>query len=371
VPDIYPTLYRTLLRRIAPERAHRLGLVGLRSAQRFGGLPFLRRFAAADDSRLQCRLFGLSFANPLGVAAGMDKDAEAIPALFALGFGHIEVGTVTPRPQPGNDRPRLWRLPAERALVNALGFPSRGAHAMKTALERLDRTQLPVNGVLGINLGKNRDTPLQEAATDYADLISALDPLADYFTINVSSPNTPGLRELQQATYLRELLAKAKDALAQAARARGGPERPLLLKLSPDLPDEQLPPVAEAALAGGVSGLVATNTTIEREGVAPAWRSLPGGLSGPPLKERSRHVIKLLYRTVGDHVPIIGVGGVGSATDALAHIRAGASLVQLYTAFVYGGPATAGKILSDMLAVADAEKWSHVSELVGVDTRRG
>lgn len=364
-PFLYPSLYRLFLGKLDPERAHRLGLTGLRLAQNRLGLRLLHGFAASEDSRLRQELFGLTFLNPLGLAAGMDKDAEAVPAMFALGFGHVEVGTVTPRPQPGNERPRVWRFSRVGALINALGFPSVGAEAVAETLNALDRSRLLANGPLGINLGKNRDTSLDRAAADYAYLIDALYLVADYFTINVSSPNTPGLRALQTAEQLEPLLRAAMAAMARAAERHGGPVRPLLLKLSPDLTDDELPAIAETAASCGVSALIATNTTIGRNGVDPRGRDLPGGLSGSPLRSRARQVIRLLFDAVGRRVPIVGVGGVGSAEDAIGHIRAGASLVQLYTGFVYGGPAAPGRIVKGMSELADREQWSSISQLVG------
>lgn len=367
----YAALYRHLLRRIDPERAHGLALTGMAALARTPlGLALLRAKSAPTDPRLAVERWGLRFANPLGVAAGMDKDARACAALLALGFGHVEVGTVTPRPQPGNARPRLWRLPEQRALINALGFPSDGATRLAQRLAAwrrgLERRGQVAPGIVGVNLGKNRETALAGAAADYCALVDALDPWADYFTVNVSSPNTPGLRQLQLADTLATLLTVVVAAQRRAAARRGGAPRPLLVKLAPDLDEAELEAMAEAAARSGVDGLVATNTTVARPVDLPASaRALPGGLSGPPLRDAARRVIRRLYRSVGGRLPIIGVGGVSSAEDLLGHVRAGASLVQVYTGFVYGGPGTAGTWLRELGATADREGWRSLDELVG------
>ncbi|MBK8481239.1 MAG: quinone-dependent dihydroorotate dehydrogenase [Proteobacteria bacterium] len=372
---LYPALFEHVLRRVEPERAHALALAGLAALARTpGGLALLRSRAAPADPRLEVRRWGLRFPNPLGLAAGMDKDARACEALLALGFGHLEVGTVTLQPQPGNARPRLWRLPDERALINALGFPSGGAALVAQRLKRLRQRSLlgrkGACGIVGLNLGKNRATALADAAADYCALVEALDAVADYFTVNVSSPNTPGLRQLQLADALAELLTAVRQAADRVAAARGGARRPLLVKVAPDLDEAELEAIADAAIRAGVDGLVATNTTVARPAaLAEALRALPGGLSGPPLLEAARRVIRRLYRSVRQRLPIIGVGGVSNATEVLDHLRAGASLVQLYTAFVYGGPGTAGAIARDLGAAADREGWRAIDELVGSDLR--
>lgn len=364
----YGLLFKTLLRHIDPERAHRLGLKVLRAAQGHrSGLALLGRHVPPADARLATTVFGLHFANPVGLAAGMDKDGEVVSALFALGFGHVEVGTVTPEPQPGNPAPRLWRLIAERALINALGFPSRGARSLRDHLEALDDSLDGRRGVLGINLGKNRETALDQAHEDYARLLRELFDLADYFTVNVSSPNTSGLRLLQLEENLRALLVAVLETNRQVAAAHKVGPKPVLLKISPDLADGEIPVLVRVAAEAGISGIVATNTTTERSGLAPPYDRLPGGLSGAPLRARSREVIRIVYREVGARCPIIGVGGVSTGEELLAHVRAGASLVQLYTGFVYGGPATAGSILRELSAAADRDGWRSLAELVGCE----
>jgi dihydroorotate dehydrogenase len=362
---MYQRLYNTGITRIDAERAHRLALRGLASAQSLpGGLRTLAHYAPEPDERLRLRVWDLPFANPLGVAAGLDKDGEAVEALLALGFGHVEVGTITLRSQPGNDRPRIWRVPEESAVINAMGFPSSGAAAVRAHL-----ISLRAKGVVGINIGKNRDTPLERAAEDYAGLIATLFPIANYITVNISSPNTPGLRSLQMADDLAHLLAAVREANERAATLARRDPKPLLIKIAPDLTDAEIEGVADAAVANGARGIVATNTTTTRDGLSAEYHDLPGGLSGPPLREQANHVVRVLYRRVGDQIPIIGVGGISNGADALARIRSGATLVQLYTAFTWAGPSLPGQILRDLTADADRHGWNSILDLVGADAR--
>lgn len=370
--DLYQLAFKHYISHVDPEKAHDRAIRGLRLAASVpGGLFALRRFAPSVDSRLSRELWGLRFENPLGVAAGLDKEAEAYAALFALGFGHVEVGTVTPRPQPGNPQPRVWRLVEQRAVINAMGFPSQGSRAV---LGRLGggkaRAQREANGhILGVNLGKNKDTPQERAAEDYAQLVETFFEVASYFVINISSPNTPGLRDLQLGDHLAALVGVAVAANARVAARHAEPPRPLLVKIAPDLEPDEIEAVSEKAVTAGAAGIVATNTTTSRAGLPAEHASKPGGLSGSPLFARSREVIARVYRTVGDRVPIIGVGGVASADQALAHIRAGASLVQLYTGFIYGGPLMIGRMLGQLSAAADREGWKSLDELVGIDSQ--
>lgn len=358
---LYEELNKRAIRRIEPERAHGLALRGLAQTwQMPGGRRILTRQAPPQDERLRLRVWDLPFANPLGVAAGLDKDGLAVEPLIALGFGHVEVGTVTMRPQPGNDRPRVWRVPEHGAVVNAMGFPSGGAAALRSRL-------LPLRppGVIGINIGKNRDTPAERAGDEYAGLVAALFDVAQYFTVNVSSPNTPGLRSLQMADQLSSLLAHIREANERTARVLRRDPRPLLVKIAPDLDEAEIEGVAEAAAANGATGIVATNTTTGRGGLPEQYRDYPGGLSGAPLREQADHVARVLYRRIGDQIPIIGVGGIATGADAVERIRSGATLVQLYTSFIYGGPGLPGRILREMSEIADREGWSSVVDLVG------
>jgi dihydroorotate dehydrogenase len=345
-------LATALLRLLPPEGAHRAALTLLRR-----GLVPARPGPA--EPALRVRLWGLDFANPLGMAAGFDKDAEAIDPLLRLGFGFVEIGSVTPRPQPGNPRPRLFRLPPDRAVINRMGFNSRGHDFARRGLaaRRL--------GPVGVNLGKNKDS--EDAAADYAAGIAALGPLADYLVVNVSSPNTPGLRDLQRAAALRPLLA----ALL-AARDRLAPHRPpLLLKLAPDLGPEERAGIAGLVLETGIDGLILTNTTTARPpGLASPARGETGGLSGRPLLAPSTAVLADFYRLTEGRLPLVGVGGIASGDDAYAKVRAGASLLQLYTALIYEGPGLVGRINRELAALLRRDGFPDLASAVGADHRR-
>ena len=336
-------LLRPLLFTLSPELAHGVAFRALSSWQ-----ALLQRRAAApaaDDALLSRTLWGLRFANPLGLAAGFDKNG-ALPHVWpALGFGFAELGTVTALAQPGNPAPRLFRLADERALINRLGFNNAGAAAVAQSLARrlaAGRPAVP----LGINLGKSKLAPLEHAADDYVASLRLLAPLADYVAINVSSPNTPGLRDLQSEAQLGPLLARLHAENVALASARGAVAPPLLLKLAPDLADEALPGIVEIARAHRVAGLIATNTTISRAALPPDHRlaAEAGGLSGAPLRARATAVVRQLRRLTRGDLPIIGVGGVFSGADAYEKIRAGADLVQAYTGFIYGGPGFAPRV---------------------------
>ena len=325
-------LLRPWLFRCDAEHAHEFALRWLSRLPRIpGALACVRALHAVQAPSLVRHVFGLEFANPLGVAPGLDKNAIAVEALFALGFGHVEVGTVTPRPQPGNDRPRLFRFPAQGALVNRLGFNNEGVEAMARRLAALP-PRAP-GRVLGINIGKNKDTPNAEAAADYALAARALHAYADYLTVNVSSPNTPGLRDLQSRATLAELLR------ATLPEAKG---KPVLVKLAPDLEDSTLCELLDAAGEFGAAGVILTNTTLARTGITTAEA---GGMSGAPLFPLALAKVGLAARHLRGRLPIIGVGGVHSTGTAQQMLAAGAALVQLYTGFVYGGPALPARIL--------------------------
>lgn len=329
---------RSLMFRLPPERAHALALGGLRFATALPPVRWMLRRRYCEPWSTPIEVAGLSFPNPVGLAAGYDKDALGWPALTTLGFGHIEVGTVTPRPQPGNPPPRVFRLPEDAALINRMGFPGRGAEFVAARLRRIPR---PPGVVLGVNIGKNKDTPLEAAVDDYLSLLATFAPLADYLAVNVSSPNTEGLRRLQARAALEDLLGR----LAAARRELEGPRPPIFVKLAPDLDEQGLDDAVGAILDSGMDGIVATNTTIAREGLRGARREEQGGLSGAPLAERSTAMIAAIHERTGGRVPIIGVGGVRTATDAKAKLDVGASLVQVYTGLIYEGPAMVRRIL--------------------------
>jgi dihydroorotate dehydrogenase len=349
-------LARAILWRLDPETAHDLTLWLLRH-----GLGPVARMP--DDPILATRVWGREVANPIGLAAGFDKNAAVAGPMLRLGFGFIEVGSITPAPQPGNPRPRVFRLAEDEALINRLGFPCEG---MAVAAERLHRWRAEsLGGLIGANLGKNRET--QDAAADYAAGARALGPLADYLAINVSSPNTPGLRALQGGAELRRIVDAVRAALAQAV-----PEAapPLLVKIAPDLSEADIADIAAVALEPGVAGLIVGNTTVERPAeLAGRHRAEAGGLSGRPLFARSTAVLGAIYRLTEGRVPLIGVGGVASAADAYAKIRAGASLVQLYTALVYQGPGLVTRIKTGLAELLRRDGFTNLAEAVGAGHR--
>ena len=341
-------LAKPMLFRLDAETAHRL-VLGMVSAWPLADPPH-------SPDALNTRVFGIDFGNPVGLAAGMDKDAIAPAAWQSLGFGFAELGTITPRPQPGNSRPRVWRLTGHRALINRLGFPSKG---METVARRIDefRGQRPKIRI-GINIGPNKDTPADRVADDYAALAGRLGTLADFVVINLSSPNTPGLRAFQSPERLREIRV-ALDA-AHAPNVR------YLIKLSPDIASEELAPICETIVELGFEGIVATNTTLARKEVGVST-SYEGGLSGAPLRDRSRETIRAIRRVVGTRIPIIGVGGIASAADGYGHIRAGASLVELYTGLIYEGPGLVKAINTGLAALLRRDGFRSISEAVGAD----
>jgi dihydroorotate dehydrogenase len=330
----YRAFFRLALQRIDPERAHALAIRSLRLLAAVpGALALLHRLLDPRREGIGIRVLGLDLATPLGVAAGLDKDATAFDPLLALGFGAVEVGTVTARPQPGNPRPRASRLPRDRALLNAMGFPSEGAEAVARRLARRR-----VAGALGVNVGKSREVALEDAVADYRESARLLAPHADYLVLNVSSPNTPELRRLQAGERLRTLVEGVREELGAA-----GLFPSLLVKLAPDLDDAEIEEIAALASRLRLDGIVAVNTTTDHE-VAPRSREEiearghGGGVSGPPLQRRALEVLDLLRAGAGDQLPLISVGGIETAEDAWERILRGASLVQAYTGFVYGGP---------------------------------
>ena len=339
-------LYRMVLRRVPAETAHRLafGLIGVFGSVAAvpGAAWLLRRWLGPRDPVLRVRALGLEFPGPLGLAAGFDKDARGTRGLAALGFGFVEVGTVTARAQPGNPRPRMFRLTADRALVNRMGFNNRGAASAAARLRQARQhgpRRSPGGSVVGVNIGKTRAVPEAEAAADYAASARAVAAVADYVVVNVSSPNTPGLRDLQAADRLKPVLVAVRAALDASA---GGRRVPLLVKIAPDLADPDVDAVADLALALGLDGIIATNTTVSRDGLASSAAEVAaagtGGLSGPPLRARSLAVLRRLRERAGDRLVLIAAGGIETPDDAWERLRAGATLVQAYTGFVYGGP---------------------------------
>ncbi len=341
--------------RLDPETAHGLAITALKHGL-VPGCP------SAQVSRLRQRLWGLDFENPVGLAAGFDKNAEVAEAMLGQGFGFVEVGTVTPKPQPGNPKPRLFRLVRERAVINRLGFNGAGLEVVLNAMPSQSRRSGPV----GVNLGKNKTS--DDASADYTAGVRAFAGLADYLVVNVSSPNTPGLRALQS----RDQLAALLDAVL-AARVEAAPDNPppLLLKVAPDLTEDDKQDIAAVALEKNLDGLISTNTTIDRPtGLQGRHHGETGGLSGRPLLESSARVLADFYRLCEGRMTLIGVGGVSSGADAYAKIRAGASLVQLYTALVYEGPGLIRHINRDLSRLLERDGFANVSDAVGADHRR-
>jgi len=342
------TMYRLLIRPILflfdPEKIHHFTFSFLKF---FGAIPFTKKVLSAlysvDDPKLERELFGIKFKKPIGLAAGLDKDAKLIDELACLGFGFIEIGTLTPKPQAGNDKPRLFRLPEDQALINRMGFNNKGVLA---AVERLKKRKSKI--IVGGNIGKNKTTPNDKAVDDYNYCFETLYPYVDYFVVNVSSPNTPGLRELQEKEPLKNLMFHVK----QLSSSKDKP-KPVLLKIAPDLTPSQLDDIIEILLSTKTDGVIATNTTISREKLIASTETVSkignGGLSGRPLANKSTEVIAYLRSKLGKNYPIIGVGGVMSPDDAVEKIKAGADLIQVYTGFIYEGPAFAKRICEELI----------------------
>ncbi len=337
-------LLRNLLFTISPERVHYLvmDLLSLKYKFALSRNAFKKLFTIKHPS-LEKELWGIKFPNPVGLAAGFDKDARWTDELSTLGFGFIEIGTLTPRPQPGNDKPRLFRLPADEALINRMGFNNQGS---EVAAERLKKRK--ENIIIGGNIGKNKVTPNENALEDYVACFKDLYEVVDYFVVNVSSPNTPGLRELQDKEPLMRILNTLKDLNNEL-----GNPKPLLLKIAPDLTDSQLDDIIEIVQVTGIQGIVATNTTIDRSGLKTPQATVEaigaGGLSGKPVRARATEVIKYISDKTNKQIPIIAVGGIYTAEDAIEKLEAGASLVQVYTGFIYEGPAIAKKICKGLI----------------------
>jgi dihydroorotate dehydrogenase len=362
-------LLRPFLFQVPAETAHHLAAgaldLGLLTAP---ARALSRAWLDVRDGALAVERFGIRFPNPVGLAAGFDKTGEHFNALGALGFGFVEIGTVTAHAQPGNPSPRLFRLPADQALLNRMGFNNPGAEAVA---RRLRRTA--IEPVLGINLGKSRVTPLEDATADYLRSLELLEPFARYLVVNVSSPNTPGLRTLQDARPLRGLLSALRRRAAELAGYRHEAPKPILLKIAPDLSDEQVDEAVAIAVEEGIAGIVATNTTVSREGLRTARAAVEamgaGGISGAPVRARARQVVARVWKATEGRMPIVGVGGIFTASDAWEMIRAGASLVQVYTGFVYGGPEMVRDINRGLLRRLRREGLTSIGEAVGLAHR--
>jgi dihydroorotate dehydrogenase len=355
---LFEKLIRPALFRLPPEIAHELGIDALRFGLGSGAARSVaNRIYAPTFEFGPVERFGLKFANPLGIAAGFDKNGVVVDQLAAIGFGFTEVGTVTLRPQPGNKKPRLFRLPADNALINRFGFNNDGAEKIAARL-RASRRQC----LIGVNIGKNRDVPIEFAVENYLACFRVVYGCADYIAVNVSSPNTPNLRELQRSENLEELLFGLQNLNRELSA--GGTPKPLLVKIAPDLTDAGIEEAADVARRAGLAGIIATNTTISRDGLKTTIEE-HGGLSGRPLAARSNEVIRRLFRATGGTLPIIGVGGIFNAADAFEKIAAGASLIQAYTGFVYEGPGFAHAVVSGLSAALKERGFAKFDDAVG------
>lgn len=354
MPDLYSML-RPFIGCVQAETAHNMALWALEH-RIVSGAPF-------SDPVLETNLWGRDFANPIGLAAGFDKNADVPMQALALGFGFVEIGSVTPRPQPGNPKPRLFRLDEDEGVVNRMGFNSKGIDYTAAKLEALPPTR--GLGIIGVNLGKNKET--EDAASDYVTGIEGLAQYADYMVINVSSPNTPGLRALQDKAELEALVLRVRDVLDKTVPTN---TPPLLVKVAPDLTDDDIADIAAIARSSAVDGLIATNTTIDRPAsLINASKSEGGGLSGKPLMKPSTKILSDLYQATKGQVPLIGVGGIMSGADAYDKIRAGASLVQFYSSMIFEGPSLPGRMCRTLAGLLKRDGFEHVADAVGADHR--
>jgi dihydroorotate dehydrogenase len=365
---MYTLLFSIVFGRMPAEAAHRLGFGVIRLAAAVPGVsPLLRRALAPADPVLRVHAFGRELPGPLGLAAGFDKDGVGPDALGALGFAFIEVGTVTAEPQAGNPAPRLFRLAADRALINRMGFNNRGATALAARLR--SRRRRGASLLVGVNIGKTKMVPEAAAARDYAASARLLAPAADYLVLNVSSPNTPGLRNLQAVDELGALVAAVRDAVPAAGETPGTRPVPLLVKIAPDLADEDVDAIADLALGLGLDGIIATNTTVSRDNLTSSAAKVaaagPGGLSGAPLSPRALHVLRRLRSRVGDRLVLVASGGIETVEDAWERIEAGATLLQAYTGFVYGGPMWPRHIHRGLAKRARAAGFVSIQQAVG------
>lgn len=360
---IYKKVLRPLLFLRDAEKTHEQVLALLSRADFFERA--LERVWAVEDKRLEVRLDSLTFPNPVGLAAGFDKNGIAVETLPGFGFGFIEIGAVTALGQPGNPAPRLYRLPRDRALINRLGFNNEGAEAVAARLDKLVRSGWRPRVPLGINIGRTRIVETKDAAADFAFTFERLFPYGDYFTLNVSSPNTPGLRDLQEKRLLAELLDAVQEKNRLLARQSSGREKPVWVKVAPDMSFEQLDDIIEVVLAKQIAGIIATNATaFLREKLVTPTRE-PGGLSGMPIKDLATSFVRHIYQTTHGRPPVIGVGGIFTAEDAYEKIRAGAGAVQIYTGFVYEGPSVVKRINLGLLRLLERDGFKNISEAVG------
>lgn len=360
---MYKKLVKPMLFKMEPEKAHHLVFKGLEFAERTPGLlPLLEAsYQVEKQAALSQRIWEIEFKHPLGLAAGLDKNALAVPGFSALGLSFMEVGTVTPKPQSGNEQPRLFRLPEDRAIINRMGFNNDGASSMAERLSKVYNKKMPV----AVNVGKNKSTNNAHAAEDYAACLQKLYRHGDFFVVNISSPNTPDLRQLQHGEELQQLLGRVQQEMKLQQALHQDKGKPVLVKIAPDLNLKELEQILEIVLAKGMSGIIATNTTLSRDGLKSRHRAETGGLSGMPLKEKSTEVIRHIYKASEGKIPIVGCGGIFTAEDAYEKICAGASLVEVYTAFIYEGPSIVKRIHDGLLRLLQQDGFAHIAEAVG------
>jgi dihydroorotate dehydrogenase len=362
---LYSSILKPIFFRMDPEKAHHLVIDGLAAGGVVPGLNGLMHamYGVAESPELATDLFGIHFPHPVGLAAGLDKNGKAADGFSSVGFGFAEVGTVTPKGQAGNEQPRLFRLPPDEALVNRMGFNNDGTAAMAEKLSRRKINRIPI----AVNIGKNKTTPNELAHEDYQTCIRELYTYGDFFVVNISSPNTPDLRDLQHGEELRNLLSAVKKEMNTQAAKVGKKAKPVLVKIAPDMTNEQLELTVATIMESGVSGIIATNTTLSRTGLQHANAGEAGGLSGKPLRDRSTEVIRAVYRQTGGQLPIIGSGGIFTAQDAYDKIRAGASLVEIYTALIYKGPGVLRELTSGLKECLRKDGYRNIAEAVGAD----
>ena len=361
---MYQKVMKPIFFRMDPETAHHITIGGLSVAGKVPGATGVLQamYGTGRRPELETELWGVRFPNPIGLAAGLDKDGQAIKAFSAIGFGFIEVGTVTPKPQPGNELPRLYRLPADQALINRMGFNNKGIDYLAERLKEARTRKIPVVA----NIGKNKATPNEDAIEDYLACIRTLYPYSDVFAVNISSPNTPDLRKLQHGDELKRLL----DAVTQemdVLKKKYNKELPILVKIAPDLEQDELERIVSTIHSSRVSGIIATNTTLKRDGLTHPNAVQTGGLSGKPLKARAIEVIRSIYKMTEGKLPIVGSGGIFTAEDAYEMIRAGASLVEIYTSLIFKGPGVNREIAKGLSELLKRDGFRHISEAVGTD----
>ncbi len=366
---LYRYLAKPVFFKLDPETAHHITIGGLHAMEKIpGGLSLLSMmYGVQETPELSMDLWGIRFPNPIGLAAGLDKNGQAVRAFSSIGFGFIEVGTVTPKSQPGNELPRCYRLPQDEALINRMGFNNLGADYLADQLahiKKLKKQQIPI----AVNIGKNKLTSNETAMNDYMECIRILYPYADFFVVNISSPNTPDLRKLQHGDELRKLLEAVTQEM-DVQKEKYQRQLPILVKIAPDLGDEELEQVVETISASRISGIIATNTTLSRDGLTHQNSRESGGLSGKPLAQRSTDVIRSIYKLTGGRMPIIGSGGVFTAEDAYEKIKAGASLVEIYTALIFKGPGVNQVINRGLSQLLKRDGFNHISEAIGVDVK--